>query len=118
MTLTGTANNQSQKDLTGEYAKEIDGVTSVKNDIVLNAAPVPAGDMGEESDDASISAQVKYLLLTHRATRALKTKVTTTDGCILITGEAANDAVKSLAGKLAGSIHGVMSLTNDMTVGK
>jgi len=116
VTLTGTAYNLTQKKLTGEYAQEIDWVKSVKNDIVVNAAPAPAETMGEENDDASISSQVKYLLLTHRAMSALKTRVTTIDGCIVITGEAANDAEKSLAGKLAGSIRGVMAVTNNMTV--
>ncbi len=56
VTLTGTANSQSQKELTGEYAKEIEWVKSVKNDIVVNAAPVPAESMGGENDDASISS--------------------------------------------------------------
>jgi osmotically-inducible protein OsmY len=118
VTLTGTADNLTQKGLTGEYAKEIDGVKSVKNDLVVNAAPAPAETVGEESDDASISSQVKYLLFTHRATSALKTKVTTTEGCVVITGEAANDAEKSLAGELAGSVRRVMAVTNNMTVKK
>ena len=116
VTLAGTANGQSQKDLTGEFAKEIEGVKFVKNDIVVNAAPIPAESMGEENDDASISAQVKYLLLTHRTTSALKTNVSTVDNCIVITGEAANDSERSIAGKLAGSIRGVMAVTNNMTV--
>jgi len=91
-------------------------VKSVENNIVVNAAPVPAKTMGEENDDASISSQVKYVLLTHRATSALKTKVTTIGGCIVITGEAGNDAERLLAGKLAGSIRDVMAVTNNMTV--
>jgi osmotically-inducible protein OsmY len=116
VTLTGTANSRSQKELTGEYAKEIEGVKSVRNEIVVNAAPVPEEIKGEENDDASISSQVKYLLLTHSATSALKTNVTTVDNCIVITGEAANDSQRSIAGKLAGSIRGVMAVTNNMTV--
>ncbi|HUJ42315.1 MAG TPA: BON domain-containing protein [Opitutaceae bacterium] len=116
VTLTGTADNLTQKGLTGEYAKEIDGVKSVKNDLVVNAAPAPAATMGDETDDASITSQLKYLLVTHRATSALKTTVTTTERCVVITGEAATDAEKSLAGELAGSIRGVMAVTNNMTV--
>jgi osmotically-inducible protein OsmY len=116
VTLTGKANTQSQKELTAEYAKEIEWVKSVKNDIVVNAAPVPAESMGEENDDASISSQVKYVILTNRTTSALKIKVTTIDNCVVITGEAANNAERSLAGKLAGSIRGVMAVTNNMTV--
>jgi hyperosmotically inducible protein len=118
VTLTGTADNLTQKALTGEYAMEIDGVKSVKNDLVVNAAPAPAASIDEESDDASITSQLKYLLFTHRATGALKTAVTTTDHCIVITGEAANEAEKSLASELAGSIRGVMAVTNNMTVEK
>ena len=38
------------------------------------------------------------------------------DGIVLISGIAANDAEKSLAGKLASSIRGVRSVTNDMTI--
>ncbi len=51
-----------------------------------------------------------------RATSGLTTKVTTTERCIVITGEAATEAERSLAGKLAGSIRGVMAVTNNMTV--
>ena len=114
--LTGTANSQSQRELTEEYAKEVDGVKSVKNEILVNAAPIPEAALGGENDDASISAQVKYVLLTERVACALKTKVDTVDNCIVITGEAANDAERSRAGKLAGSIRGVMAVTNNMTV--
>jgi len=38
--LTGTADNIAQKELTAAYAKDIDGVKTVKNDIVVNAKPV------------------------------------------------------------------------------
>src|SRR3954465_11529754 len=37
--LTGTADNAAQKELTGIYAGEIDGVTSVKNDLVITDKP-------------------------------------------------------------------------------
>jgi osmotically-inducible protein OsmY len=118
VTLTGTADNQTQKTLTGEYAREIEGVKAVKNELVVNAASATAETRGDETDDASITAQLKYLLVTHRATRALKTTVTTTERCVVITGEAATDAEKSLASELAGSIRGVMAVTNNMAVTK
>ncbi len=116
VTLTGTAENLAQKELTGEYAKEIDWVKSVKNEIVVNAAPATGQTMAEKIDDASITSQVKLALFTHKSTSALKTKITTTDGVVVISGEAANDAEKSLVEKLANSIRGVKSVTNNMTV--
>jgi osmotically-inducible protein OsmY len=116
VTLTGTADNQAQKDLTGLYAKEIDWVKSVDNNIVVNEKPAMGETIGEHIDDASITSQVKYALLTHRSTSAIKTKITTTDGAVVITGEASNDAEKSLVGKLANSVRGVKSVDNNMTV--
>jgi len=116
VTLTGTATTSAEKELVGIYATEIDGVKSVKNDIVVSAAPGTAPTVAEAIDDASITSQVKYALLTHKSTSALKTKVTTTDGVVLITGIAASPAERSLVTKLVQSIRGVKSVTNDMTV--
>jgi osmotically-inducible protein OsmY len=116
VTLTGTAENQAQKDLTGEYAKEIDWVKSVKNDLVVTASPTKSETVGESIDDASITTQVKYALFSHKSTSALKTKVATNDGVVVISGEANNDAEKTLVTKLTKSIRGVKSVSNDMTV--
>jgi len=116
VTLTGTADNMAQKELTAVYAKEIDRVKSVKNDIVVSDRPASGETMGEKIDDASITSQVKYALLSHKATSAVKTKVTTNDGVIVITGEAASDAEKSLVTKLAQDVRGVKSVSNRMTV--
>lgn len=116
VTLTGTADNIAQKELTGVYAKEIEGVKSVENDIVVKEAPAPGSTMGEKVDDASITSLVKYALLRHKSTSALKTKVTTIDGRVVITGEAASDAEKSLVTKLAEGVRGVKSVENNMTV--
>ncbi len=115
VTLTGTADNIAQKELTAVYAAEIDWVKSVENKIVVVEAPAPT-TIGEKIDDASITSQVKFALLGNKATSALKTKITTTDGVVLITGEAATEAEKTLAGKLAGNIRGVTSVDNRMTV--
>ncbi len=116
ITLGGTADNAAQKELTEVYAKDIDGVKSVKNDIVVKAVPAPAETMGEKIDDASITTQVKFALLSHKSTSALKTKVTTNDGVIAISGEAKSDAEKSLVTKLAQDVRGVKSVSNNMTV--
>src|SRR5271169_1119737 len=68
VTLKGEATSQAQKDLTSEYAKDVDGVKSVKNEMtVATVAPKPDQTLGEKIDDASITAQVKGSLLTHRS---------------------------------------------------
>jgi osmotically-inducible protein OsmY len=116
VTLTGTADNVAQKDLTGIYAKEIDNVKTVKNDIVIQAPAAGSSTVSEVVDDASITSQVKYALLSHRATSAVTTKVVTEDSVVRISGVASSDAEKSLVTKLAQDTRGVKSVVNDMTV--
>lgn len=116
VTLGGTADNQAQKELTEIYAKEIDNVKSVKNDLVVKAKPTTGETIGEKIDDASVTTQVKFSLLRNKGTSGLKTKVKTTDGVVVITGEAASNAEKSLVTKLAQGVRGVKSVSNQMTV--
>jgi hyperosmotically inducible periplasmic protein len=116
VTLSGTAENVAQKELTAIYVKEIDGVKSVTNDLVVKAKVVKGETVAETIDDASITSQVKYALLTHKGTSTLKTKVTTNDAKIVITGEASSDAEKSLVTKLAQDVRGVKAVSNNMTV--
>jgi len=116
--LTGTVDNSAQKDLTEAYVKDVAGVRSVTNDLVIKepASSDSGSTMGETMDDASITSQVKYALLTHRSTSAIKTKVTTKDGVVMVSGDADSDAEKDLVSKLAGSIRGVRSVDNEMVV--
>lgn len=114
VTLTGTADNQAQKELTAMYAKDIDWVKSVNNEITIKPRTEPT--VMETIDDASITTQVKYALLTHKSTSALSTKVTTTEGVVAVTGEADSDAEKSLVSKLIKDVRGVKSVNNGMTV--
>jgi osmotically-inducible protein OsmY len=117
VTLKGVAANQAQKDLTTEYTKDIDGVKSVQNEIVVSASLETRGEtMGEKIDDASITAQVKGSLLSHRSTSMLSTKVSTTDGVVTVSGTAKNEAEKALVTKLVTDINGVQSVVNNMTI--
>jgi hyperosmotically inducible protein len=115
--LSGEASSQAQKELTTEYAKDVEGVKEVKNEMTIAKSPAkPAETIGEKIDDASITAQVKSSLMAHRSTSALKTKVETTDGVVTLSGIAKNDAEKSLVTKLVTDIEGVNSVINNMTI--
>jgi len=117
VTLSGEASSLAQKELTTEYAQDIDNVKGVKNEMtVANTPAKPDQTVGEKIDDASITAQVKASLRSHRSTSALKTKVETTDGVVTLTGIAKNAAEKSLVTKLANDVSGVNSVVNDMTI--
>ena len=54
--------------------------------------------------------------MSHRSTSALKTKVSTTDGVVTVSGIAKNAAEKSLVTKLVTDIDGVGSVINNMTI--
>lgn len=114
VTLTGNADTLAQKQLTGEYAKDVDGVTEVRNDLVI--AKSNRRTLGDKVDDTSITAQVKSTLLFHKSTSMLATKVSTINGVVSLNGEAKNAAERDLVTKLVEDIHGVQSVHNRMTV--
>jgi len=118
VTLNGTASSQAQKDLTTEYAKDVEGVKSVTNEMTIaqDGSAKDAETIGEQIDDASITAQVRLALASHRSTSALRTKTETRDGVVTLSGEAANQAEKDLVSKLTRDINGVRSVNNNMTV--
>lgn len=111
VTLRGEAVSEAQKELTAEYA-DIDGVKFIKNEMTV----VEGQTTQEKIDDASITAQVKMALFTHRSTSAVKTSVATNDGIVTLNGEAKNMAEKDLVTKLVSDIFGVKSINNNMSV--
>lgn len=117
VTLRGDAATQAQKELTTEYARDVDGVKEIKNEMtVTNAVKKSGRTMGEKIDDASITAQVNMTLLNHRSTSVLNTTVKTKRGIVTIGGKARNAAEKELVSKLVADITGVKSVSNRMTI--
>ncbi|SME88717.1 BON domain-containing protein [Desulfovibrio gilichinskyi] len=121
ITLRGEAKSLAQKDLTGEYAKDVEGVKSVNNMMTVPASSQNKDSsiiesVGEAVDDASITAMAKGTLLYNRSTSGLKTNVVTKDGVVTLNGEAKNNAEKDLAEKLVNDVHGVKKVINNITI--
>ena len=123
VTLRGDALSAAQRDLTAEYAKDVEGVKGINNEMTVPQTANTTQTVGrkiqiagEKIDDASITAQVKMTLLYHRSTSALKTKVETNDGVVTMYGKAGSIAEKDLAGKFAGDVNGVKGVRNRMTI--
>jgi len=120
VTLQGEAPSQAQKDLTTEYAKDVEWVKGVNNAMTVAKTSTKtskkAQTVGQKIDDASITAQVKMTLLYHRSTSALNTSVTTKKGVVRLAGKAKNAAEKDLAAKYANDVNGVKSVKNLMTI--
>jgi len=125
VTLSGEASSEAQKQLTAEYAGDVDGVIDVKNELTVSDASGKAGqttmsdrmnDAVELIDDASITGQVKMSLLFHRSTSANNTKVETKAGVVTLYGKAENAAEKVLVSKLVNDVNGVRRVNNRMTI--
>lgn len=116
VTLKGAAASQAQKELTTEYAKDVEGVKDVINEMTVVAGQKPAKSIGKKIDDASITAQVKMILLYNRSTSGLHTKIETQQGVVSLYGKAKDLAEKNLAGRLASDVNGVKGVNNRITV--
>lgn len=116
VSLSGTADSEAQKQLTGEYAKDVEGVTEVRNELVVSRPEKTRRTLGEKVDDISITAQIKTALVLHKSTHPVDTKVSTKNGVVTLHGEAHNEAEKELVTKLAYDTEGVKFVRNRMTV--
>jgi osmotically-inducible protein OsmY len=115
VTLRGQAATQAEKDLTTEYAKDVEGVKDVRNEMTVGGAKT-SNTVSQNVDDASITAQVKMALLYHRSTSALNTSVTTSEGVVTLGGKAKSVAEKDLATTVVHDVNGVKSVKNLMTI--
>lgn len=115
VTLTGTAASEAQRQLTTEYAKDVEGVVDVINAMTVTAQPRKE-TFGEKIDDASITAQIKTTLLFHKSTHAAATKVSTRRGVVTLGGKAKNAAERDLVARLAEDISGVRKVKNQIMI--
>ena len=116
VTLDGTASSPVHKALAGDIAENVDGVRSVVNNLEVATSPARPRTLAEKIDDASVTAQVKAVLLAHRGTHMLTTRVKTRRGVVTLQGEARNPAEKELVRRLVSDVNGVKRIVNRMTV--
>jgi len=117
VTLRGGAATQAQLELTSEYAKDVDGVKDVKNEMTVGAIiEKTPRTTGEKIDDVSVAALVRMALVLHHSTSGVYTTVATRHGVVTIGGRAKNAAQKDLVTKLVKDVNGVKSVKNLMTI--
>jgi osmotically-inducible protein OsmY len=115
--LRGTAESQAIKDLLSEYARDVEGITTVTNEMTVVSTREKAPRPGAEKiDDASVTAQVNMTLLNHRTTNVLNTIVKTRRGVVTVSGTTANAAEKKLVTRLVRDIDGVIAVKNRMKI--
>ena len=116
VTVRGNVGSLAQKELATEYVRDVAGVKDVNNEMTVTDGKKEEQTMGQKIDDASITAQVKMMLLYHRATSAINTKVETDRGVVSLYGKASSLTEVNLATKLANDVNGVKGIRNRMTI--
>ena len=118
VTLAGTAETEEQKRLTEAYARSIEGVKDVHNELRVRAAVASGAPAVHETiDDASIAVQVKRALRTDATAADLThTSVESREGVVTLRGATDSQATRDRASEIAASVRGVISVDNQLTV--
>ena len=117
VTLSGEAKSEAQIESMTAYVLDIGGVINITNDITVEKEVKAVSGKGSDYvDDASITAQVRLAMLFNRMTSNFKTEVETKNGLVTLSGNALNSIEKEFAGELAGYIHGVRGVRNDIVI--
>lgn len=121
--LTGTVRSEIDKDLAGEIARSLRGVTSVHNRLVVRESILTAArsdddtEFGRRVDDATTTARVKTRLIVNKHLAGLKIDVDTTDSMVTLNGDVGTDEEKQLAELIAKNTPDVRAVTNELRVG-
>lgn len=121
-TLTGTVDENVNKQLARQIALGVSGIEKVDNQIEVQAdyvSPARTSEersFGEVVDDATITASIKSKLLWSKNTDGLKMDVDTRMGTVTLLGNADSGASKELAGRMAQNTRGVVAVDNQLVV--
>lgn len=118
VTLTGTADSQSAKDIANRLAMNTRGVNSVNNQLKIQDNPMTASEKAsaqseQEShniSDSWITAKVKSSFMYSSNISGGDIDVSTNDGVVTLTGKVASGSERSLAIETAQNIRGVKSV--------
>jgi osmotically-inducible protein OsmY len=119
VTLTGTADSERQSRLTAALARDIEGVRSVRNELLVRrdegpGAPVPATP--PPADEAALSAAVTAALRSAPALAGKRISVEADGAVVTLRGRVASDAERELAARLAAGVPAVHSVVNHLAV--
>ena len=124
--LSGAVESDIDRDLAGEIAESIKGISKVKNNLVVDQAKAAAGrDAATGSDakgfkqavaDATLTARIKSELLVNSNTGGLSINVDTDKGNVTLSGEVDSAQEKELAERIADNTNGAGSVNNRLTI--
>jgi osmotically-inducible protein OsmY len=121
--LSGQVKNQTQKDLAGEIAQNIEGITDVKNNLTVDAnyQTDEAADRDNKSfsrawHDMTVTAGLKMELAAHDELEASEINVSTDNGVVTLKGKVKNATEKDLAVEMAKGYDKVVDVRDELVV--
>lgn len=118
VTLLGTANSSTAKEMAELLASNTHGVESVDNkltvekdkDEMAKSAKKTTSDIGQSISDTWITTRVKSTLMYSSNVKGSDISVTTKDGVVYLSGKVASSAEQALAVELTKNVRGVRSV--------
>ena len=124
--LEGAVESDVERELAGEIAKSIDGVTGVENELAVDAS---RAQQARESDasreaqgfrqavvDATLTARIKSKLIANGNVSGLSVDVDTRGGNVTLSGTVDSEEEKDLIGSIARNTDGATSVDNQLRV--
>jgi hyperosmotically inducible protein len=137
VTLRGKVGSTAEKELAESYVKQVEGVKSVDNQLVVQekGSYKHGGDRGTENrttgasddrgagdkvvdevKDGSLTARVKTALMADPGTSAFHTEVDSNNGNVILSGTAKTEAEKEQAERTVRGVSGVTGVENRIEV--
>lgn len=124
--LTGSVESEIDRDLAGEIAKSIDGVSDVKNDLTIDKARARTArddnashersSFRQSVSNATLTAKVKTQLLANSNTSGMAVNVDSDSGNVTLSGTVDSDEEKELIARIAANTSGAESVDNQLMV--
>jgi osmotically-inducible protein OsmY len=124
--LHGTVESDIERDLAGEIAKSIEGVTDVENHLEVDQAKArnrmdsPAAverqTFRQTVMNATLTARIKSRLLLNDNISGMAINVDSEDGVVTLSGEVTSDQERELAVRIAGNAEGARSVVDKLVV--
>lgn len=125
--LTGTVRSDIDRDLAGALARNLEGVSEVENELVVDAAAArpeqpevqregSRRDFGTWVDDATTTAAVKSRLIGNSNTKGLQIDVDTKEDVVTLSGRVSTGAERDLAEEITLHTKDVVEVRNNLVV--
>lgn len=121
--LSGQVKNLTQKDLAGEIAQNVDGITDVKNNLTVdanyqtdNSADNDSKSFSRAWHDMTVTAGLKMELAAHDELEASEINVSTDNGVVTLKGNVKNATEKDLAVEMAKGYDKVVEVKDQLVV--